>query len=900
MAAGGAAGIIGNLRIIVDADTSKAQAAMRKMGGYAATVGTTIGAGLGLAAVAALRMGDTYDAAMDSIRIGTGATGDSLNGLTEDFKAVSGRVTDDVRVIGQVLADLNTRTGQTGDGLRDLTENVLDLSRMTGGDAVANVARLTRLYGDWSIAAENQIATNDSLLRVSQATGATIESLADAVVQYGAPLRGLGVDLETSISLLGKWEKEGVNVETMLQGMRMAVKTFAAQGLDPTEAFPAFVESLKEMDEATGLLTARQIVGGRAFNDFYRAAVEGRFDVEDLVATYREGADTVKGLADETRDAGDIFKELGNIITVHLGSITAPLAGIAASMGNAIFLLPALGGALGNALGRMWTRAAKTRAGLAAAAAAGKVAGLAYTAASFVVGKFMQAAAALWAMMGGGRILALAAAAGTKAGAAYGAAVALAAKAAAIGGAIWAAAGTAAGAIMGSAVVAAVLPIASLALTAVAVKMGADLAGNIGKWQAEVQKGADAAVNQTATDAIANLENLTKHMHEVQGLGRILGDTFGGEQEASGLLNLAKAIRDDTTMTATEIVKAGAVLAAAAHEAGARGNQAVEQEILAIAALVSNRTPVLESAISTYADAFTRMDFAPPDVAGPIRAEFKLATKAVARGFGSVKQALANPPQMISKDDRLTNMAARMKKVMANIKKATEVGDPMAQRYWEKARLKQQMQMNKLRGKTTSTLGEVKAAYQTAGVKVGQVWETAKTKTTNAARTGATNAIRETERVPTAVENMNLTTAGVNLMNTWAAGIRAGIGSAVAAATAAAAAVAAVTVGTSPPPKGPLHDIDKGGRNVMDAWLGGFDPKRAGKVGARLAAAVAPGLSAPRLALAGAGAGAAGGGQVHFHIGTLIADDKGLDELDRRMSRRQTVRNRGPMRYQQK
>ena len=41
-------------------------------------------------------------------------------------------------------------------------------------------------------------------------------------------------------------------------------------------------------------------------------------------------------------------------------------------------------------------------------------------------------------------------------------------------------------------------------------------------------------------------------------------------------------------------------------------------------------------------------------------------------------------------------------------------------------------------------------------------------------------------------------------------------------------------------------------------------------------------------------AGGAGGrgGEVHLHIGTLIADERGLDELDRRLDLRRRLRGR--------
>lgn len=896
--AGSAAGILGSLRIVVDADTSRAQATLRKLGGIGGVVGGAIGTGLGIAGVAALKIGDEYNDALKAIRIGTGATGDQLEMLEADFKAVAGRVPQDLATVGQAVADVNTRTGQTGAGLQALSQSFLDMGRLMDGDVSSGIESVTRLYGDWSVATEDQIATNDLLLRAAQATGVTIDGLAQQMVQFGAPLRNLGYDLADGVAMLSKWEKEGVNTTLALGGLKQALGRFAKEGKDVQKSTEALFESIKDADDATwAMAEGVRYFGSRAGPDMVAAIREGRFEFADFADELASGTETVQGLSDDTRTFGDTIRVAMNKVKVAIGPVTDGLAGIADAMGNAIFLLPAMAGALGNALGRLWTKAAATGAGKAAAAAAGAAAGAVYSAAAAVVGKLRAVLVAAWAAMGGGRLIAAAAAAGTKAGAAYAAASAVAMKAGMLVKAGWAAAGTAIGGVLGTSIAAAALPIIAVALAALAAKMTIDLAHNVGEWQAEVQKGADEAVNQAASEAIKNLENLTKHMNEVQGLGRMLGDTFGGEQEASGLLNLARAISLGTDMTAEELQRAGVALEAAAHEAGARGNEAVQEQILMVRAQVLRQAPALAAAMQTAYDPLSTITVPAPSVAAPIREEFRLATAAVAAGFGSIKQALANPPQMIGKDDRLANMAKRMKKVMANIKKATEVGDPMAQRYWEKARAKQQMQIDRLRSKTVASTKQVKNAYKNAGVDVGKTWDKTKTKTTKAADQAADGTIASLERIRTWLMNTSLTAAGTSLMSSLAAGIAAASPAVIAAVDAVLAEVRARTQGESPPPKGPLSRIDEGGRKVMLAWLDGVASTKgkASRVGSGLAAAVAPSVSMGAIAMGAAGRGSvAMGGDVHVHIGKLYGGPSGLRQLSGEIDRaiRPTMRQR--------
>ena len=57
----------------------------------AANIGTAVGATLGALGIGALKLADDYQAAVDAIRVGTGATGDALDDLEASFGRVAGR-----------------------------------------------------------------------------------------------------------------------------------------------------------------------------------------------------------------------------------------------------------------------------------------------------------------------------------------------------------------------------------------------------------------------------------------------------------------------------------------------------------------------------------------------------------------------------------------------------------------------------------------------------------------------------------------------------------------------------------------------------------------------------------------------------------------------------------------
>jgi hypothetical protein len=310
--------------------------------------GLVAGAGFGALSAAALKLGTDVDSAYDTIRVGTGKTGEALAGLEADFKAVSGRVPDDIAKVAQVIADLNTRTGQTGKGLQDLSTTILDFSRLTKSDVNTNVRNATRLFGDWSIATEDQAGTLDKVFRASQETGIGVETLMQKVVDFGSPMRLLGFSFEESIALLSKWEKEGVNTETALSGLKFGVKTLAGEGVkaaDMGEALRAKIEGIKASADPVG--ESIKTFGLRAGPDLAAAILEGRFSVDDLMESITNGSDTIAAATEDTQDFNDQWSKFTNQVKVNVGGLFTAFAGLSTTMGPLLYAFPALGGAIG-------------------------------------------------------------------------------------------------------------------------------------------------------------------------------------------------------------------------------------------------------------------------------------------------------------------------------------------------------------------------------------------------------------------------------------------------------------------------------------------------------------------------------------------------------------------------
>lgn len=266
-----------------------------------------------LAAAGALvvKAADDYDKGIAKIRIGTGATGDALKKLTDDMSAVWGTIPQGAEQIGSAIADLNTRLGLAGKPLQDMATQMLNLARITGGELTQTIAGATRLFVDWSVSTADQSKKLDYLFRVSQTTGIQMQKLLEITVQYGAPMRALGFDLENAAGAMGKWEKEGVNMETVLAGLKYGLGQFAKAGADPIETMAAIQKAISgARTEADATSIALKAFGQRAAVDLSKAIQEGRFDLVEFVKAAREGSDTINDAADSSKTLGDRMLQL--------------------------------------------------------------------------------------------------------------------------------------------------------------------------------------------------------------------------------------------------------------------------------------------------------------------------------------------------------------------------------------------------------------------------------------------------------------------------------------------------------------------------------------------------------------------------------------------------------------
>lgn len=290
---------------------------------------TLIAAALGAAAVgvgkALFDIGSEFDSMSDTIRAGTGATGEALEGLEASAKKVATTVPTSFEQAGTTVADLNTRLGLTGDELETVAEQVIAAGDLFGEKLDIN--KLSSAMSAFAIPASETSEVMDELFRVSQATGVSINTLADSSAKAAPTLGNMGFDIEDVASMVGLLDKAGLNSTATIAAMGKGMVTLAKDGEAPKDAFTRVVGEIdnlvKSGDQAAALTEAGKIFGTKGAPQFLDALQTGAFNLDTLRDSIGATGDTILGVQEETADGPEKFQIAVNKVKLALQPLAA-------------------------------------------------------------------------------------------------------------------------------------------------------------------------------------------------------------------------------------------------------------------------------------------------------------------------------------------------------------------------------------------------------------------------------------------------------------------------------------------------------------------------------------------------------------------------------------------------
>ncbi|WP_163581107.1 phage tail tape measure protein [Gracilibacillus saliphilus] len=294
----------------IQSNMKKAGNGMKNIGKNTSKYVTAPLAAIGTVAFAAA---NDIDKAYSNIITGTGATGDALDGLKNDFDEVFKFVPNSADEVSNALATINTLTGATGESLQALTQNVLEASNSLGEDGVANSEAFGQALKQWQIPAEEGTDQLDHLFKLTQDYGVGLGEISGHLNTYGSVLQNAGFNMAESADLMANLESSGISVSRVMPGLNKSFRDWAKEGKNSKEELQSVITEMQNAESNTeALAIAQDVFGAEGAQRMTTAIRNGSIELDNSGASMDESKGAISENTEQTQTFGDKLAILKN------------------------------------------------------------------------------------------------------------------------------------------------------------------------------------------------------------------------------------------------------------------------------------------------------------------------------------------------------------------------------------------------------------------------------------------------------------------------------------------------------------------------------------------------------------------------------------------------------------
>ena len=310
---------------------------LKDVGGKMKDVGKTLTThvtapivGVGGAALAAF---NEVDKGYDVVIKKTGAAGDAAQEMYDIVDKLTTSIPTDFETAGSAVGEVNTRFGLTGHALERLSGQFVKFAKLNDTDVSSSVDEVQKALSAFGLGAGSAEALLNQLNATGQATGVSVDTLTAGLIQNGAAFQEMGLDINQSVAMMGELEKSGANGETVMQGLRKALKSAAKDGKPLNEALAELQDKIENGSEGMDGLTAAYEVFGKSGDQIYSAIKNGSLDFRNLGDSAGNAAGSINSTFEETLSPMDEW-------TMTLNELKLSGAALGSTLGE--MLVPAI------------------------------------------------------------------------------------------------------------------------------------------------------------------------------------------------------------------------------------------------------------------------------------------------------------------------------------------------------------------------------------------------------------------------------------------------------------------------------------------------------------------------------------------------------------------------------
>ncbi|HFI0418895.1 TPA: phage tail tape measure protein [Streptococcus suis] len=275
----------------------------------------------------------TVDEGMDTIVTKTGAGGQSLEEMQNIASNLATTIPTDFTTAGSAVGEVNTQFGLMGDALQTTAADMIKFAEINGTDVTSATQTSKQALEAYGLSVDYLSDVLDSATYVAQNTGVSVDDLMKKAVDGAPQIKALGLSFDEGVSLIGKFEKAGVDSSAALSSMSKAAVAYAKDGKTLQEGLNDTVTAIQNSSSETEALTlASEVFGSKAAPRMVDAIKSGTLNLNDLGAAAEESAGTVSSTFDATLDPIDKFTTAQNITTEGMAEIGGMIAEVVAPL----------------------------------------------------------------------------------------------------------------------------------------------------------------------------------------------------------------------------------------------------------------------------------------------------------------------------------------------------------------------------------------------------------------------------------------------------------------------------------------------------------------------------------------------------------------------------------------
>ena len=280
---------------------------------------------------AAMAAFNEVDSAYDTVIKKTGAAGATAQGLYDIVDNLATSIPTDFDTAANAVGEVNTRFGLTGDELETLSAQFVKFAKLNDTDVTSSIDSVQKALSAYGLAGHADTLLN-RLNKTGQETGVSVDTLTSSLIQNGTAFQEMGLNIYQSTALMGQLEKSGANSETVMQGLRKALKNAANEGKPLNQALDELQAAIENDEDGMKGLNAAYELFGKSGDQIYGAVKNGSLDFRELGASMSDAAGSVSKTFETTLSPMDEWKttlnelklagaEVGSVI----GELLAPM-----------------------------------------------------------------------------------------------------------------------------------------------------------------------------------------------------------------------------------------------------------------------------------------------------------------------------------------------------------------------------------------------------------------------------------------------------------------------------------------------------------------------------------------------------------------------------------------------